>query len=230
MEDKGYEGVTGIIEINRDGAMVSLLFAAKTMEIAYFNAEVPDGFDNYSPVVWEVVSMDYPIFEWDTPIDLGDGCSDNNHVGPAYDFCLRRISEKTGRSLLEFDEKGDLRLEQPLTLWEAALSVIRLHESVVDMSNSSIIIENKTEEINQKEIDVLVSTPIPEPTASPFLSFNYVFEETPAPSDSEIIIGDIEELPSYSDPTILVGQSVNRDIDVVHDPSIFQDFFDEINP
>jgi len=76
----------------------------------------------------------------------------------------------------------------------------------------------------------LVSTPIPEPTASPFLSFNYVFEETPAPSDSEIIIGDIEELPSYSDPTILVGPSVNRDIDVVHNPSIFQDFFDEINP
>ena len=117
-------------EMKRDGAMVSLLFAAKTMGYASFNAEGPRTFNDYAPKVWEVVTMDYPVFDWNTPIDLGDGCSDNNHVGPAYDFSLRRVSVETGKSLLEFDETGDLRLEQPLTLREAALSVIRLYESV----------------------------------------------------------------------------------------------------
>ena len=116
-------------EMKRDGAMVSLLFAAKTMGYASFNAQAPSAFDTYSPKVWEVVTMDYPVFDWDTPIDLGDGCSDNNHVGPAYDFCLRRVSLESNNSLLEFDEAGDLRLEQPLTLREAAISAIRLYES-----------------------------------------------------------------------------------------------------
>ena len=116
-------------EMKRDGAMVSLLFAAKTMGYASFNAEAPAAFDSYSPKVWEVVTMDYPVFDWNTPIDLGNGCSDNNHVGPAYDFCLRRVSLESEKSLLEFDDAGDLRLNQSLTLREAALSVIRLYES-----------------------------------------------------------------------------------------------------
>ena len=116
-------------EMKRDGAMVSLLFAAKAMGYAFFNANTPAEFNDYAPKVWDVVTMDYPVFNWNTPIDLGDGCSDNNHVGPAYDFCLRRVSFETNKSLLEFDEKGDLRLEQPLTLRDAALSVIRLYES-----------------------------------------------------------------------------------------------------
>lgn len=135
-DEKGYSTWEKMVrkapdeEMKRDGAMVSLLFAAKTMGYASFNAEAPAAFNDYSPKVWEVVTMDYPVFDWNTPIDLGDGCSDNNHVGPAYDFCLRRVSVETGKSLLEFDETGDLRLEQPLTLREAALSVIRLYESV----------------------------------------------------------------------------------------------------
>lgn len=111
-------------EMKRDGAMVSLLFAAKVMGYACFNAESPAEFNDYAPRVWDVVTMDYPVFDWNTPVDLGGGCSDNNHVGPAYDFCLRRVSFETNRSLLEFDAAGDLRLEHPLTLRTAALSVM----------------------------------------------------------------------------------------------------------
>ena len=73
--------------------------------------------------------MDYPVFKWNTPIDLGEGCSDENHVGPSYDFCLRRVSSLSGKSLLEFDANGDLRLEYPFTLREAVLSVARLYKS-----------------------------------------------------------------------------------------------------
>lgn len=117
-------------EMRRDGAMVSLLFAAKTMGIATFNFH--NGGENmaeYAERVWDVVTMDYPVFDWDTPIDLGEGCSDNNHVGPAYDFCLQRISLRNGCTLLEFDEYGDLKLEHPLTQYDAAVSVLRLYES-----------------------------------------------------------------------------------------------------
>lgn len=116
-------------EIRRDGAMVTLLFAAKLMGYASFNAQPPAEFQAYADRVWDNVTMDYPIFDWDTPIDLGDGCSDANHVGPAYDFCLRRISVISGKPLLEFDESGDLRLEQPLTLREALASAARLYDS-----------------------------------------------------------------------------------------------------
>lgn len=116
-------------EMRRDGAMVTLLFAAKAVGMAQFNADAAAEFGEYSSRVWDVVTMDYPIFEWNTPIDLGDGCSDNNHVGPSYDFCLRRVSQISGKPLLEFDKNGDLRLEQPLTLREAILAVARLYES-----------------------------------------------------------------------------------------------------
>ena len=116
-------------EIKRDGAMVSLLFAAEVIGYDSFNADYPNAFETYAQKVWGIVTMDYPVFDWNTPVDLGDGCSDGNHVGPSYDFCLRRVSYQTGKSLLEFDDTGDLRLEQPLTLGEAALSVVRLFES-----------------------------------------------------------------------------------------------------
>ena len=116
-------------EMRRDGGMVTLLFAAKTMGLDSFNAPVGEYFDEYAPRVWDVVTMDYPLFAWDTPIDLGEGCSDNNHVGPAYDFSQRRVSLVSRLPLLEFDDKEDLRLEDPLTLREAALATLRLYES-----------------------------------------------------------------------------------------------------
>lgn len=116
-------------EMRRDGGMVALLFGAKAMGMTSFNALAGDYFGEYAGRVWEVVTMDYPLFAWDTPIDLGDGCADNNHVGPAYDFSQRRVSRVSGLPLLEFDEAGDLRLEQPFTVEEAALAVLRLYES-----------------------------------------------------------------------------------------------------
>ena len=116
-------------EMRRDGGMVALLFGAKAMGLASFNALVGDYFGEYAGRVWEVVTMDYPLFDWDTPIDLGEGCADNNHVGPAYDFSQRRVSLVSGLPLLEFGEAGDLRLEQPFTIEEAALAVLRLYES-----------------------------------------------------------------------------------------------------
>ncbi|MBQ3210996.1 MAG: right-handed parallel beta-helix repeat-containing protein [Oscillospiraceae bacterium] len=136
-------------EMKRDGAMVSLLFAAKTMGLASFNANSPAEFNDYAPKVWDVVTMDYPVFNWNTPIDLGDGCSDNNHVGPAYDFCLRRVSFESNKSLLEFDEAGDLRLEQPLTLREAALSVVRLYESELssDFNDAAYVTASEVEAV-----------------------------------------------------------------------------------
>lgn len=116
-------------EMRRDSGMVALLFGAKAMGVASFNALAGDCFGAYAGRVWEVVTMDYPLFDWDTPIDLGEGCADNNHVGPAYDFSQRRVSLVSGLPLLEFDEAGDLRLEQPFTIEEAALAVLRLYES-----------------------------------------------------------------------------------------------------
>lgn len=116
-------------EMRRDDGMVALLFGAKAMGLASFNALAGDYFGEYAGRVWEVVTMDYPLFDWDTPIDLGEGCADNNHVGPAYDFSQRRVSLVSGLPLLEFDEAGDLRLEQPFTVEEAALAVLRLYES-----------------------------------------------------------------------------------------------------
>ena len=132
-------------QMKRDGAMVALLFAAKTMGYASFNAEAPAEFNDYAPRVWDVVTMDYPVFQWNTPIDLGNGCSDNNHVGPAYDFCLRRVSFETNKSLLEFDEVGDLRLEQPLTLREGTLSVIRLYESELSADLNDAVFASSAE-------------------------------------------------------------------------------------
>lgn len=116
-------------EMRRDGGMVALLFGAKAMGLASFNALPTVYFGEYAGRVWEVVTMDYPLFDWDTPIDLGEGCADNNHVGPAYDFSQRRVSLVSDLPLLEFDEAGDLRLEQPFTVEEAALAVLRLYES-----------------------------------------------------------------------------------------------------
>ena len=127
--------------MKRDGAMVALLFAAKTMGYARFNAEPPAAFNDYAGRVWDCATMDYPVFDWNTPVDLGEGCADNNHVGPAYDFCLRRASIISGKSLLEFDGNGDLRLEQPLSLREAALSAVRLYESeLVNMEPEAVYI------------------------------------------------------------------------------------------
>ena len=116
-------------EIRRDGAMISLLFAAKAMGIATFNAPYTMVYGEYVDRMWEVVSRDYPVFDWDTPVDLGEDCVDSNHIGPSYDYCQRRASLVTGFCLLEEEDTSDLRLEDPLTLREGGLAALRLYES-----------------------------------------------------------------------------------------------------
>ena len=116
-------------EIHRDGAMISLLFAAKAMGIATFNAPYTMAYGEYVDRMWEVVSRDYPVFDWDTPVDLGEDCVGSNHIGPSYDYCQRRASLVTGFCLLEEEDTSDLRLEDPLTLREGSLAALRLYES-----------------------------------------------------------------------------------------------------
>ena len=130
-------------EMKRDGAMVSLLFAAKTMGYASFNASSPAEFNDYAPEVWDVVTMDYPVFDWNTPITLSDECSDNNHVGPAYDFCLRRVSFESNKSLLEFDAAGDLPfhyVDELIIFMEMQVVVhIIVHKHIVGMVAHRIV-------------------------------------------------------------------------------------------
>lgn len=115
--------------MKRDGGMVALLFAAKAAGLESFNAPAPPQLDGYASRVAEVVKMNYPMFPFDTPIDLGEGCAADNHVLPAYTYCLRRVSPVSGKALLEFDENGDLRLEKHFTVREAVLALLRLFES-----------------------------------------------------------------------------------------------------
>lgn len=115
--------------MKRDGGMMSLLFAAELMGLDSFNAAEPEGFYEYSPKVWQNVTMDYPVFDFMQPKKITEDCYDDNYVGPSYDFCLRRLSKVTGKPLLEFDKKGDFRLSEPFTLREAVQAVIRLYES-----------------------------------------------------------------------------------------------------
>lgn len=116
-------------EMKRDGGMTSLLFAAELMGIDSFNADAPAAFSQYAPRVWEEATMDYPVFDFMQYKKITEGCYDNNYVGPSYDFSVRRVSNVSGKSLLEFDGKGDLRLGEPFTLREAAQAVLRLFES-----------------------------------------------------------------------------------------------------
>ncbi len=118
-------------EMRRDGGMVSLLFAAELMGCDRFNGPEPKELGHYSPLVWENVTMDYPVFDYMQPKFITAECYDDNYVGPSYDFCLRRLSNVSGKALLEFDTKGDLRLSKYLTLREAAQAVLRLYESAV---------------------------------------------------------------------------------------------------
>lgn len=116
-------------QMKRDGGMMSLLFAAELMDIDSFNTGASPAFADYAPEVWDNVTMDYPVFDFRQPKEITRDCYDDNYVGPSYDFCVRRVSNVTGKPLLEFDRRGDLRLSEPFTLREAAQAVLRLYES-----------------------------------------------------------------------------------------------------
>lgn len=113
--------------MKRDGGMMSMLFAAKTISLHTFNAGYPQ--DGMSDDLWAYATMDYPVFPFNNPIDLGEGVSCICHVGPAYDYCMRRVSLISGKGLLEPDASGSMRFADDFTVREAAQAVLRLYES-----------------------------------------------------------------------------------------------------
>lgn len=125
--------------MKRDGGMMSMLFVAKAVNLHTFNADYPDG--GMADDLWAYATMDYPVFPFNEPIDLGDGVSCVCHVGPAYDYCLRRASLISGKRLLDWDENDSLRFADDFTVREAALAILRLYESD----------EAAVEEIRRKE-------------------------------------------------------------------------------
>lgn len=125
--------------MKRDGGMMSMLFVAKTINLHTFNASYPDG--GMADDLWAYATMDYPVFPFNEPIDLGEGVSCTCHVGPAYDYCLRRTSLISGKRLLDWDENDSLRFADDFTVREAAQAILRLYESD----------EAAVKEIKQKE-------------------------------------------------------------------------------
>ena len=113
--------------MKRDGGLMSMLFAAKAVNLHTFNADYPDG--GMADDLWAYATMDYPVFPFNEPIDLGEGVSCICHVGPAYDYCLRRASLISGKRLLDWDENDSLRFADDFTVREAAQAVLRLYES-----------------------------------------------------------------------------------------------------
>ena len=140
-------------EMKRDGAMIALLFAAETVGLNEFNGNLEPRFDSYSP--HDHASFDYPVFDWEQPCYITATESDEyNYIGPSYVFCLKRRSTVTMKSLLtDTDGDGDLHLDQPLTLRDAMLSVIRLYESdeQIKMKHAEMLLEQtmQTEEAAQ---------------------------------------------------------------------------------
>lgn len=110
----------------RDGALLCLLFAAKTSDFLVYNRGYDPRFEatNLDNAAW-----DYPILGWDTPVKILDE-EDNNHLGISVRFCARRVSCITLEPLLnDIDGDGDLHVNDELALRDAMISVTRLYES-----------------------------------------------------------------------------------------------------
>ena len=119
-------------EMKRDGAAIALLYAAKTVDLHYSNR---DGSNVYHPDYgWgEHFSWDYPIFDWQNPIqlfgELAEHYDTSNAIGPSYWFILGKISCISFQPMLEL-VGCDPNLEGSLTCRDAIVSVVRLYESV----------------------------------------------------------------------------------------------------
>lgn len=116
-------------DMKRDGAAIALLYAARVMGIAQCNKDPNDFYDDaYS---WgEHYSWDYPIFDWDTrTANVLYNTWDENAIGPSFWFLMGRVSAVTLKPMLSIDN-GDPHVEEALTLADAAVSVVRLYESV----------------------------------------------------------------------------------------------------
>lgn len=120
--------------ILRDGAAMANLFAARTVGMDYFNYN-PDDLYEESYSAGHHVSWEYPIFDWESPFVLEkDDISDwsGNAIAPAFWFLLGRVSCVTCQPTLSV-ENGDPHLEDPLLLYDAIVSVVRLYESDEDV-------------------------------------------------------------------------------------------------
>lgn len=132
------------MEMKRDGAMIALTFAAEEMGLLEQNIRDDLFTFLYLGPEWEEsifgydwgsnCSHDYPIFPWDEQCPFSfDGCSTDSYIDPAYFYCTQRVSSVSGMQLInEID--GDFRLNQPLTLEDALLMVVRLYESDYDIA------------------------------------------------------------------------------------------------
>lgn len=118
-------------EMKRDGALIALLFAGKTLGIDYWNTDESFIYDGYD---WgEDFSWEYPIFPWDSSFSSEDEMLNdpNNSIGPAYAYCVGRISLVSERPLMDVESgTGYLYLQNALTLRDAMISAVRLYESI----------------------------------------------------------------------------------------------------
>lgn len=124
-------------KMKRDGAVVSLYFAGKMMDILYFNGNFDwdEEFSNYDWVAH--ASWDYPVFDWEQSAYIDDAWQDgNNSVGVAVGYMIYRQSCITGLSLLNIDGDG-WNADDDLTLHDALVSAVRLYESVEEIACES---------------------------------------------------------------------------------------------
>lgn len=194
--------------MKRDGGLMSMLFVAKAVNLHTFNADYPNG--GMADDLWAYATMDYPVFPFNDPIDLGEGVSCICHVGPAYDYCLRRASLVSGKRLLDWDENDSLRFADDFTVREAALAILRLYES--DAANIIVdapIMEPEMEELPQAaaESDTvrkIVNNPFAELEAGE-LSRAAEWGLVPAEWQDQL-----EEDITYAEFCVLVRQLVER--------------------
>lgn len=127
-------------KMKRDGAAIALLYAAKTVDLHYCNRDKHEVYnEDYS---WgHHFSWDYPIFDWQSPIqligELAEGVyDDENAIATTYWFLLGKISCITFQPMLEV-VNGDPNLEGDLTCRDAIISVVRLYESVESVAQEA---------------------------------------------------------------------------------------------
>ena len=155
--------------MTRDGAMISLLFAAQTLGVDDANCDywfLKDNYDWGAEATW-----DYPIFPWEEGYSSeNDMMNDpDNALGPAYFFCTARVSYETRRPLLDVDwDTYDIDFAGDFTLRAAMLSAVRLYESMPNEPASYIHISEVgayDESIITTEL-LSAETDLPEPSQS----------------------------------------------------------------
>lgn len=114
--------------ISRREAMLACLLAGQSLgwlnALYYEYCELTDQGDWH-----EVPSKFYA--DWDQPVQLDpseNGSFENMVIGGMF-YCTRQISRITGTPLFTYDEDMKLRVENPLTVTEAAEAAVRLYES-----------------------------------------------------------------------------------------------------